>query len=59
MAAAHSAGVPISSHLITEVDVGVLYESALVLVRPDGHVAWRSDQEPADPDRLIRHVTGR
>jgi len=29
-----------------------------VLVRPDGHVAWRDDSPPADPEQLIRKVTG-
>ena len=26
--------------------IAVLYEKTLVLVRPDGHVAWRSDALP-------------
>ena len=29
------------------------YQCRLVLVRPDGHVAWRADQEPADAGALI------
>ena len=38
--------------------VAALYERALVLVRPDGHVAWRSDQLPADPLALADRVRG-
>ena len=34
------------------------YEQALVLVRPDGHVAWRGAQMPADPLRLVDTVRG-
>jgi hypothetical protein len=30
----------------------------LVLVRPDGHVAWRGDVCPDDPLALIDHVRG-
>jgi len=30
----------------------------LVLVRPDGHVAWRDDVAPADADALIDVVRG-
>jgi hypothetical protein len=29
-----------------------------VLVRPDGHVAWRADAEPADADALIDVIRG-
>jgi hypothetical protein len=29
-----------------------------VLVRPDGHVAWRSDREPDDAGALIDLVRG-
>jgi hypothetical protein len=35
-----------------------LYERRLVLVRPDGHVAWRSDAVPPDPVGLIDRVRG-
>ena len=34
------------------------YERRLVLVRPDGHVAWRADAEPADAGALIDTVRG-
>ena len=34
------------------------YERRLVLVRPDGHVAWRADDEPADAGALIDVVRG-
>jgi hypothetical protein len=35
-----------------------VYERRLVLVRPDGHVAWRGDSAPADSRALIARVTG-
>jgi hypothetical protein len=35
-----------------------LYERRLVLVRPDGHAAWRSGAPPADPRALVDRVRG-
>src|SRR5262245_4890714 len=43
---------------LDEPEVLALYERRLVLVRPDGHVAWRSDHAPADPLALIDRVRG-
>jgi hypothetical protein len=34
------------------------YESRLVLVRPDGHVAWRGDHLPANPGRILDIARG-
>lgn len=41
-------------------DIAELYERALVLVRPDAHVCWRSDAAPdqAEAARLVATVTG-
>jgi hypothetical protein len=35
-----------------------LYRHKLVLVRPDQHVAWRGDEEPADMLGLVDLVRG-
>ncbi|MCK9511725.1 MAG: FAD-dependent oxidoreductase [Pigmentiphaga sp.] len=35
-----------------------VYEHALLLSRPDQHVAWRGDALPADPLALIDHLRG-
>jgi hypothetical protein len=43
---------------VDDPDIAELYERRLVLVRPDGHVAWRSDSAPSDPERLIEQVRG-
>ena len=43
---------------IEDPEAAALYERKLVLVRPDGHVAWRGDREPADPLALIDRVRG-
>jgi 2-polyprenyl-6-methoxyphenol hydroxylase-like FAD-dependent oxidoreductase len=39
-------------------EVAALYQRRLVLVRPDGHVAWRADAEPDDARAVIDVVRG-
>jgi 2-polyprenyl-6-methoxyphenol hydroxylase-like FAD-dependent oxidoreductase len=51
-------GVPLHAHTIVEPQVARLYERRFVLVRPDGHVAWRSDALPKDPLELADCVRG-
>jgi hypothetical protein len=50
--------VPLTVTSIMDPAIGQLYERRLVLVRPDGHVAWRSDDLPADPLALADRVRG-
>jgi 2-polyprenyl-6-methoxyphenol hydroxylase-like FAD-dependent oxidoreductase len=57
--AAGDAGVPLAVHDIGDPAVAALYERKLVLVRPDGHVAWRADAEPGKPAELWDVVCGR
>jgi hypothetical protein len=38
--------------------IAALYQQALVLVRPDGHVAWRGAASPSDPLALADRVRG-
>jgi len=45
--AADAAGVPLKVINLNDDHVARLYEKALVLVRPDQHVAWRADQQPS------------
>jgi hypothetical protein len=56
--AAASRRAPLSVHDISDARIAELYERRLVLVRPDGHVAWRGDVCPDDPLALIDHVRG-
>jgi 2-polyprenyl-6-methoxyphenol hydroxylase-like FAD-dependent oxidoreductase len=58
VAAAAQRQVPLDVVALNEPDVGVLYERKLVLVRPDGHVAWRGDSVPSDALQLIDRVRG-
>ena len=51
-------GVPLAFVPLDEPQIAALYERKFVLVRPDGHVAWRDDRMPADPIRLIDVVRG-
>jgi 2-polyprenyl-6-methoxyphenol hydroxylase-like FAD-dependent oxidoreductase len=51
-------GVPISTTRIDNPDIAQLYERAFVLVRPDGHVAWRGDAMPTDAMTLVDRVRG-
>jgi 2-polyprenyl-6-methoxyphenol hydroxylase-like FAD-dependent oxidoreductase len=50
--------VPLAVMSIADPAIGALYERRLVLVRPDGHVAWRSHELPADPRALLERVRG-
>jgi 2-polyprenyl-6-methoxyphenol hydroxylase-like FAD-dependent oxidoreductase len=56
--AAAAAGVPLEVIELDLAEVSDLYARRLVLVRPDGHVAWRADEEPADARVLIEVVRG-
>ena len=57
-AAAARAGLPLAVEGIGEPEIVRAYERALVLVRPDGHVAWRGDAAPTDPKSVIDCVRG-
>jgi 2-polyprenyl-6-methoxyphenol hydroxylase-like FAD-dependent oxidoreductase len=56
--AAKRRGVPLEVAAIGEPAVCSAYEKKLVLVRPDGHVAWRGDALPADAAAVIARTTG-
>jgi len=51
-------GVPLSILSVADPAIAALYERRLVLVRPDGHVAWRADAVSADPSALVERVRG-
>ncbi|MGH7090775.1 MAG: FAD-dependent monooxygenase, partial [Stellaceae bacterium] len=57
-AAAAERRVPLAVHPICDEGAARLYEAKLVLVRPDGHVAWRGARLPADPLALIDRMRG-
>ena len=57
-AAAATRAVPLQTVTLTEPDAMQLYSSRLVLVRPDGHVAWRSDEMPPNAGGIIDKVRG-
>ena len=54
--AAH--GVPLDVATIEDPDIARLFERRLVLVRPDGHVAWRADVIPDDPGAIVDRLRG-
>jgi 2-polyprenyl-6-methoxyphenol hydroxylase-like FAD-dependent oxidoreductase len=56
--AAAARRVPLIVHDIDDAKIAELYESELVLVRPDGHVAWRGDVCPDDAFALIDRLRG-
>jgi 2-polyprenyl-6-methoxyphenol hydroxylase-like FAD-dependent oxidoreductase len=57
-AAAQKSGLPLEIVNLDNARVRELYERRFVLVRPDGHVAWRDDELPADPVQIIDQVRG-
>jgi hypothetical protein len=58
VAAAKQRHVPLDVVNIGDPAIAQLYERPLVLVRPDGHVAWRSSAAPSDPLAIIDTVRG-
>jgi 2-polyprenyl-6-methoxyphenol hydroxylase-like FAD-dependent oxidoreductase len=54
---ARKSRMPLEVVSIDEPAVTTAYERCLVLVRPDGHVAWRGD-EIAEPDAIISTACG-
>jgi 2-polyprenyl-6-methoxyphenol hydroxylase-like FAD-dependent oxidoreductase len=56
--AAAARHVPLETITVTQPDVVQLYEHRLVLVRPDGHVAWRANEPPMNAIALIDTVRG-
>ena len=56
--AAAERGVPLTVHDFDIPQLLHTYSTQLVLVRPDGHVAWRSDTVPTDPGQVIDCARG-
>lgn len=56
--AAQRLGMPLQLELVNDAVIARLYERRRVLVRPDGHVAWRGDRLPADVEGLLDQVRG-
>ncbi|KAJ5751812.1 Monooxygenase FAD-binding [Penicillium odoratum] len=50
--------IPFETASIKNSDVAKLYDRRLVLVRPDGMVAWRGDVLPEDVQGLLNQVRG-
>jgi len=50
--------VPLTVRRIDHREAARLYERTLVLVRPDGHVAWRGDSLADDPLSLVDRIRG-
>lgn len=58
MAAAQARSVPLTLLDVEAEDARTLYPHKLALVRPDQHVAWRGDEQPAEPMHLIDLARG-
>jgi 2-polyprenyl-6-methoxyphenol hydroxylase-like FAD-dependent oxidoreductase len=56
--AAARRGLPLGIVVLDQPGTVALYQRKLVLVRPDGHVAWRGDALPGDPLHLVDRVRG-
>lgn len=57
--AARELGVPFKVAAIDNAAAHRLYERRYVLVRPDGHVAWRGDALDIAPEALIGTIVGK
>ncbi|RYE42849.1 MAG: 2-polyprenyl-6-methoxyphenol hydroxylase [Hyphomicrobiales bacterium] len=55
--AAEATNFPLTVHKIRDKAAAILYEAPLVLVRPDGHVAWRGSRI-IEPSCMVQTVSG-
>jgi hypothetical protein len=58
LAAARQRGVPLAVLDISPEEAGPVYNRALVISRPDQHVAWRGNAVPDDALSLIDRLRG-
>ncbi len=58
MEATQAVRLPLQIVDLDNASLAQLYERRLVLVRPDGHVAWRGDNLPRDAHALIDTIRG-
>jgi hypothetical protein len=58
IAAAGQRGLPMRLVEVDDAEARKLYGRALVLVRPDQHVAWRGETAPGDPGGLVDLIRG-
>ena len=58
VAAAADREVPMAVFDVDADEAAALYPCKLLLSRPDLHVAWRGDRQPANPMALIDRVRG-
>ena len=56
--AAKMRGMPLAIINIDDRAIANAYERNLVLVRPDGHVAWRGDSSPSNAGAIVDRVRG-
>jgi 2-polyprenyl-6-methoxyphenol hydroxylase-like FAD-dependent oxidoreductase len=56
--AAARSGVPLTLLDVDRAASGFSFPEALLIVRPDSHIAWRGRTAPSEPDRLFRTLLG-
>jgi 2-polyprenyl-6-methoxyphenol hydroxylase-like FAD-dependent oxidoreductase len=56
--ASNNVGLPLEVVTLDDPTVRKVYERSFVLVRPDGHVAWRGNALPPHADEVIEKVRG-
>jgi 2-polyprenyl-6-methoxyphenol hydroxylase-like FAD-dependent oxidoreductase len=56
--AAARSGVPLTLVEADRAKAGIDFPEALLLVRPDSHIAWRGQSAPTEPDRLFDRLRG-
>ncbi len=56
--AARAIGMPLRALALLDATLCKLYEAPLVLVRPDGHVAWRGNTASGNAGAVLDHARG-